>query len=106
MIKSLADKANALFSGLRCDVFRIRNDFFGDTITVTGLITARDLTAQLKDRKLGCELLLSSAMIRREHNDFLDDVTVEEVEKNLNTPIRIVSNDGYELLDAMLGIKY
>lgn len=104
VIKSLADKANALFSGLRCDVFRIRNDFFGDTITVTGLITARDLTAQLKGCRLGCELLLSSAMIRREHNDFLDDVTVEEVEKDLNTPIRIVANDGYELLDAMLGI--
>lgn len=105
-MKALADKACERFEGLRCEVYRIRNDFFGETITVTGLITARDLIAQLRERDLGSELLLSSAMIRHENNDFLDDITVGEVENELNVKIKTVANDGYDLLDAILGIIY
>ncbi|MBR0511526.1 MAG: DUF512 domain-containing protein, partial [Ruminococcus sp.] len=91
---------------LTCDVYRIRNDFFGDTITVTGLITAQDLIAQLKGNDLGDNLLVSQAMVRRDSDVFLDDLTIDDVEKALNVEIRTTPSDGYELLDAIMGISY
>ncbi len=105
-ISSLAKKAEERFPDLRCDVYRIRNDFFGETITVTGLITAQDLIAQLKGKDLGDELLISSAMLRRDSDVFLDDLTVSDVEKELNVKLTSTNSDGYELLDAIMGITY
>ncbi|MCD7810906.1 MAG: DUF512 domain-containing protein [Ruminococcus sp.] len=106
IISMLAKSAEDRFPKLKCRVYRIRNDFFGHTINVTGLITGQDLTAQLKNKALGDELLISTAMLRRECSDFLDDMTVAEAEKELNIKIKSVDNDGYELLDAILGIEY
>lgn len=105
-INMLAKMAEDRFPLLKCDVYRIRNDFFGETITVTGLITAQDLIAQLKGNDLGDNLLLSQAMIRRDSDVFLDDLTIEDVEKALNVEIRTTPSDGYELLDAIMGISY
>ena len=105
-MKMLAEKAQERFKGLKCDVYRIRNDFFGETITVTGLITAGDLIAQLKGKDLGEELLISSAMVKRDEPIFLDDLTVSDVEAALGLPLKTTGSDGYELLDAMLGIEY
>ena len=106
VISSLAKLAEEKFPQLRCDVYRIRNDFFGDTITVTGLITAQDLIAQLKDKELGTELLLSTAMVRRDSDVFLDDMTIGDVESALGVKIVTTNSDGFELLDAMMGITY
>ncbi len=105
-LSALTAEAAQKWAGLTCNVIPIRNDFFGESITVTGLITGQDLIAQLKGRDLGDELLLSNAMIRRDSDVFLDDVTIGEVEKALDVKIRLVPNDGYELLDAILGIVY
>lgn len=105
-ISRLAKLACDKFSGLECDVYKIRNDFFGESITVTGLITGQDLIAQLKGKNLGDELLISSSMLRRDSDVFLDDLTVPEVENALNVKIRATNNDGYELLDAILGINF
>lgn len=104
VIKQLSDNAKKRFNGLKCDVVPIRNDFFGETITVTGLITAQDLIAQLKDRDNGTELLISSAMLMQNDEIFLDDMTVSDVENELKIKIRVTQNDGYELLDAILGV--
>lgn len=105
-INMLAKKAEERFPLLKCNVYRIRNDFFGETITVTGLITAQDLIAQLRGKELGENLLLSQAMIRRDSDVFLDDLTIEDVEKALGVEIRTTPSDGYELLDAIMGISY
>ena len=105
-LAALAREAEAQFPGLTVQVVPIRNDFFGETITVTGLITGQDLTAQLEGRPLGDQLLLSSSMIRRDSDVFLDDWTIGQVEERLGISIRLVPSDGYELLDAMLGIVY
>ena len=105
-LSALTQKAEKQWEGLTCNVIPIRNDFFGERITVTGLITGQDLIAQLKGKDLGDELLLSSSMIRRDSDVFLDDVTIGEVEEALQTKIRLTANDGYELLDAILGIVY
>lgn len=106
VICKLAKQAESRFPQLRCDVYRIRNDFFGDTITVTGLITAQDLIAQLRGNELGDELLISSAMLMRDSDIFLDDLTVSDVERELGVAVRSTDNDGYELLDAIMGIAY
>ena len=75
-------------------------------LTVTGLITAQDLIAQLKGRDLGEQLLLSNSMIRRDSDVFLDDLTISDVERELNVSIRTSASDGFELLDAIMGIEY
>lgn len=104
VISMLVKMAEEHFPLLKCNVYRIRNNFFGESITVTGLITAQDLISQLRGEPLGEELLISSAMLRRDSEEFLDDLTVSDVEKELNTRVKAVNNDGYELLDAIMGI--
>ena len=106
IICKLAKLAEEHFPQLKCDVVRIRNDFFGDTITVTGLITAQDLIAQLKELDLGEQVLISSAMVRRDSDVFLDDLTIPDVERELGVTLRTCDSDGYELLDAIMGITY
>jgi len=105
-INTLARAAEDKFPELKCNVYRIRNDFFGDTITVSGLITAQDLMAQLKGKELGEELLLPSSMLRRDSDIFLDDIRVPVVEETLGVRIKSTNSDGYELLDAIMGIEY
>jgi putative radical SAM enzyme (TIGR03279 family) len=88
--------------GDRIGIYPIENRFFGEKITVTGLITGQDLIAQLQGKELGEELLISSAMLRHDGDMFLDNTTLQEVEKALGIKVRTVRNDGYELLDALL----
>lgn len=104
-IKKLAGLAEKKYSGLKCEVYRIRNDFFGETITVSGLITATDILKQLENKNLGTELLISSSMLRRDTEIFLDDLTVADIENKLNVKIIPVENDGFAFLDAILGIS-
>ena len=87
----------------KIQVIPIENQFFGKNITVTGLITGGDLIDQLKGKDLGEELLLSSAMLRHNEEVFLDDKTVADVEQALGIPVKVVSNDGFALLEALLG---
>lgn len=105
-IKRLAVMAEEKYSGLECDVYSIRNDFFGETITVTGLVTATDIIKQLSGKDLGTELLISSSMLRRDTDIFLDDLTVSDVENKLDLKVTAVDNDGFALLDAILGISF
>ena len=106
VIADLARQAQEKFPLLKCDVYRIRNDFFGERITVTGIITAQDLIAQRKGKDLGDNLLLSNAMVMRDSDIFLDDLTIGDVERELNVKIRTTPSDGYELLDAIMGIEW
>lgn len=102
-ICGLAENAAKKWHTIDCKVYKLRNDFFGETITVTGLITGRDLITQLKGKPLGDVLLLSANMVRRDDLVFLDDITVADVERELGVSVRIVENDGFELFDAISG---
>ncbi|MCD7843125.1 MAG: DUF512 domain-containing protein, partial [Clostridiales bacterium] len=101
LLTRLAAEATAQFGG-EGRVYEIRNDFFGPEITVAGLVTGRDLIAQLKGKELGERLLLPDCMLRYHQNVFLDDVTVEQVEAALGVPVTFVAQDGFKLLDAIL----
>ena len=83
-------------------VVPIKNHFFGESITVTGLITGGDLINSLEGISPGSDLLISSAMLRHDEPIFLDNATVTDVEKALKVNVMPVANDGFELLDALL----
>ena len=102
-IREILEKAMVACPALRGEVRPIRNDFFGETITVSGLVTGGDLIAQLKGTKLGQRLLIPSNMLRAGERVFLDDVTMDQVEQELGVPVQIVeAEDGFALADALL----
>ena len=101
----LVDMARAKCGTINGKVQAIRNDFFGHTITVAGLVTGRDLIAQLKGKELGQRLLIPANMLRAGERVFLDDVSLDDVERELGVPAIPVAQDGYELLDAICGIQ-
>ena len=84
-------------------VYPIVNDFFGHTIVVSGLITGQDLIAQLRGKDLGARLLIPQTMLRHGEGVFLDDTTLDEVERELAVTVVPVEVDGGDLLRAMLG---
>lgn len=102
-IKKLVSLVLEKRKNISCRVIAIENDFFGHSITVAGLLTGQDILKRLKGEQLGDELLLSTSMLRREGDIFLDDMTPATLEQALFTPIRFCDNDGYELLSAFLG---
>ena len=98
----LIDKLKEKYPNLEVNLKWIRNDFFGELITVAGLITGQDLMKQLQEEDLGDALLLPCNMFRSGEDVFLDDVTLEEVCEKLHTPIRIVGNSGQEFIHAII----
>lgn len=102
-IKSLVSKITEKYENIVCRVYRIVNRFFGETITVSGLLTGRDITEQLSGMPLGSELLLTSSMIKHDSDLFLDDQRICDVEKKLGIKIRLTDNDGGDLFSAIIG---
>ena len=102
LISNLCKKAEEKFQGLKINVIKIKNDFFGDTVTVAGLITGADFKAQLKDLDLGDELLIPRVSLRNEGDKFLDDVTIEELSEELKVKVTPVENDGAVFLDTII----
>lgn len=83
-------------------VKKIENNFFGNKITVSGLVTATDIIAALKGCDLGEYLLIPISMLRHEEDVFLDNLTVADVERELGIKVKTVQNDGFDLLEMLL----
>ncbi|MCD8222421.1 MAG: DUF512 domain-containing protein [Clostridiales bacterium] len=96
------DKIHEVFPQIDVHIYPIRNDFFGEMITVSGLVTGRDLISQLKGQKLGERLLLPMNMFRSGEEVLLDDVTREDLQNALQVPVTIVKSSGQNLVDAVL----
>ncbi|MDD6305525.1 MAG: DUF512 domain-containing protein [Clostridiales bacterium] len=101
-VKQLAKECMERFPNYDIRVYPIRNDFFGDRITVSGLLTGQDLEAQLKTQELGEKLLLPCNLLRSGEEVFLDDMTLDELKTALQVEIDIVKSSGQDLLEAML----
>ena len=99
----LLDMARERYPELRGRVWPIENDFFGRSITVAGLVTGGDLIAQLQGKELGERLFISWNMLRRQEQDFLDDVKLEEASAALGLPVIPLESDGFALFDAICG---
>lgn len=101
-IRQMAEKIMEAFPEKEIQVIPIRNDFFGERITVTGLLTGTDIIAQCKDLDLGERLLLPENVLRSGETVLLDDLTVEDLQKTLQVRIDIVKSSGYGFLDCVL----
>jgi putative radical SAM enzyme (TIGR03279 family) len=102
MIKTLVHKFNNKCPNIKVNVYGIRNDFFGEKITVSGLLTGVDIINQLKNQTLGETLLLPAELLKADEAILLDDITVSEIEAALNVKVKIVENDGFSLIEAIL----
>ena len=100
-IQENVERVRTVYGNVEAQVYPIRNDFFGELITVSGLITGQDLKAQLNGKDLGECLLIPCNMLRAGENVFLDDVTVEEVEEQLGVPVAVVDEDGASFVHAL-----
>ena len=111
VIKDFADKLMGAFSKLSINVYCIKNDFFGETITVSGLITGQDLIKQLKEKKalgndLGDTLIIPGNMLRTGEKVFLDDITTDDVEQECDIKVTAVETNGYHFIEAILNRDY
>ena len=104
MLSSAADKLMALCPGLKVNVVKIINKFFGESITVAGLLTGKDICDQLEGVELGDELLVPSAALRADDEDFLCGMTLKELSHRLGVKATPVGNDGYGFAEAVFGI--
>lgn len=102
-IEEHAKKVMEKFPGRSVRVYTITNEFFGEQITVAGLITGQDLIRQLKGQKLGSRLLLPECMFRSGEEVFLDDVTKTDVQNALQVQVDIVKSSGQDFVQAVLG---
>jgi len=87
------------FKNLNLKVVAIENDFFGRTITVSGLITARDIINQLKDYTGVDGIIIPKSMLRADTDVFLDDLTVKDIENRLRVKIIPVEVSGKEFIN-------
>lgn len=103
-IQRMCDRIMEHFPRLTIHVHAIRNDFFGERITVSGLLTGKDIRAQLADKQLGERVYLPQNVLRSGEEVFLDDLTLTELEESLQVPIYIVKSSGYDFVEAVLEI--
>ncbi len=103
LIRKLGDMFSDKYPCSKVDVYCIENRFFGESVTVAGLVTGKDLISQLNEKSFsGKKLLLPSVMFKSStERVFLDDVTVEDVEKEFNTVVTVVDCDGGSLFDSL-----
>lgn len=92
------------FPNMKINLYTIENDFFGKDITVAGLLTGGDIIKQLKGKSLGKALLIPDVILRHGENVLLDDITTDDIERTLQTKVRIVQSDGKSFIDAMLNV--
>lgn len=103
LIKELAILAEKRYNNLEINVFEIKNRFFGESVTVAGLLTGQDIISQLEGVDLGDELLIPDSALRDGEEVFLDDITVSQLSQKLGTTVTPCVADGYELLGKFLG---
>lgn len=104
-IRNMADRIMERFPGIAIRVYPVRNDFFGERITVTGLLTGQDIIAQLKEKELGEILYLPENILRSGEQVLLDDITVQELSGALQVKTDIVKSSGYDFVNAFIRRK-
>ena len=101
-IRMMADKLMCAHPQKEVQVIAVKNKFFGETITVTGLLTGQDIVAALKDVDIGNRLLLSENILKADEDIFLDDMTLDEFKEILQVKVSIVQSNGYDFVDCIL----
>ena len=102
-IQSIVNRLCERVDGLEVTVYKIINHFFGESVTVAGLLTGKDVAEQLAGRDLGDELLFPRVMLRADGDLFLDDTTPAWLSEHLGVPAKPSGGDAPELIHAILG---
>ena len=102
ILQQCARELEAWNPNIKIHVYPIRNDFFGEDITVAGLVTGQDIISQLKEKELGTHLMIPITMLRSGEEVFLDDITVSELAQDLQIDAVIVKSDGGSFLEGIL----
>ena len=102
LLNSLLDELRNKCDNLYIDLVPVKNNFFGGTVDVTGLLTGQDIIEQLKNRDLGDALILSECMLKADEDIFLDDVKIEDVAENLKVKVIKCKNGGENLIKTIL----
>ena len=105
-IKAMAAELEARIEGLQVDVYKIINHFFGETITVSGLLTGKDISEQLAGKDLGELLLFPGNTLRADGDLFLDDMSPDELSKKLKTPVAPSRDSGEGFICDVLGVEH
>lgn len=101
-IKQMTEEIMEAYPNVKIHLYAIRNDFFGEHITVSGLLTGQDIRDQLMGKELGERLLLPQNVLRSGEDVFLDDLRLPELEKALQVPINIVKSSGCDFIDGII----
>ncbi len=101
-LKVMTEQLQEKYPNVKIHLYKIRNDFFGEKITVAGLITGQDLIEQLKGKPLGETLLIPCNMLRDGEEVFLDDTTVSKVKETLQVEVDIVKSSGQDFIEAII----
>lgn len=101
-LKAHVERIRKKYPNVQVRVIPVKNRFFGERITVAGLITGQDLIGQLRGNMLGERLLITEHMLKSGEPVFLDDVTVEDVEKALQITVSIVESGGNKLIEQII----
>ncbi len=105
-LDNLLKKLQTKYPNVKTQLYAIQNEFFGEKITVSGLITGQDLIAGLQGKELGTVLLLPCNMLRDGEEVFLDDITLAEVKESLQVEVDIVKSSGQDFIESIIGEKY
>ena len=104
-MKRIMSMINEKFPNITINTRAIKNNFFGGGVNVSGLVTGGDLIDQLRDDDLGDRLIIPSSMLRFENDLFLDDVSTDDVERELGVTLVPVNNNGNDLVEAVIAGK-
>jgi len=104
-IKKMAEDLEKKIENLKINVYEIKNNFFGENVTVTGLLTGTDIVSQLSGKELGDVLLISRSTLKAGEDLLLDDYTVGDLEKQLNIKVCAVENNGGEFIRSIIGLE-
>jgi len=104
-MKRIMSMINEKFPNITINTRAIKNNFFGGGVNVSGLVTGGDLIDQLRDDDIGDRLIITSSMLRFENDLFLDDVSTDDVERELGVTLVPVNNNGNDLVEAVIAGK-
>lgn len=103
-LHKIVDRLNKI-KNLTVNLEVIKNSFFGTSITVTGLLTGKDILAALKNKDLGDLLLIPAAVLKEGEDIFLDDLKLEELKKALGLPIKVIEDNAYDFVKKILEVQ-
>ena len=101
-IRKLAEQVTAKYPRMHIHVYCIENTFFGEQITVSGLLTGQDIERQLKGRELGDELLLPCNVLKADEDIFLDDMSLSALSESLQVPVNIIQSEGQDFVNKII----